>query len=299
MFHKNYIQIYKGKQFYKPPPNFIKKKSKVIIFDLDETLGSFSDLEILWSGIMEYNKNNNIDFQHDEEFFHRLFDLYPEFLRYGILNILEYLQYKKNMGDCDKVYLYTNNQLPKSWTKMIIHYLEKKQNCLGLFDELICAFKINKKIIEPKRTTNMKTYSDFIRCSLLSRNTELCFVDNTYFEKMKHEKVYYIQPKPYYHSLVTSDIIDRFISSSLHNFQNDEPNKIDYKDFLYLWFVNHNILNTTNKSVSEIERDLIVSQKMMYYIQEFFYLTTKKNKTQKIRPQIIGRFTKKNRELSS
>ena len=40
------IQIYKGKHYYK---SNLKHCPKVIAFDLDETLGSFVDLDILWN----------------------------------------------------------------------------------------------------------------------------------------------------------------------------------------------------------------------------------------------------------
>ena len=42
----SYISIYKGKEFHKKRKKRIKR---VVAFDLDETLGSFSDLYILWS----------------------------------------------------------------------------------------------------------------------------------------------------------------------------------------------------------------------------------------------------------
>jgi hypothetical protein len=56
---------------------------------------------------------------------------------------------------------------------MIIQYLENKQNVDGLFDDYICAFKINKQIIDPRRTTNNKTYNELIRCLLVPRKTEI------------------------------------------------------------------------------------------------------------------------------
>jgi hypothetical protein len=87
----------------------LKKKSKgitkLLLFDLDETLGSFSDLYILWKTLEKY-----IYIDNKLLFFHKLFDLYPEFLRHGILNILEFLYYKKQTGECSKIYIYTNNQ---------------------------------------------------------------------------------------------------------------------------------------------------------------------------------------------
>ena len=72
--------------------------NKVIIFDLDETLGSFSDMESLWSGIHNYikiqeNALNKIDI--NQNAFNQLMDIYPEFLRTGILEILSYFVNKK------------------------------------------------------------------------------------------------------------------------------------------------------------------------------------------------------------
>jgi hypothetical protein len=75
------------------------KPQKVITFDLDETLGSFGDLYILWDGLQMYIKNNtepnNEEENPNESMFYMLMDLYPEFLRYGILNILDFLYHKK------------------------------------------------------------------------------------------------------------------------------------------------------------------------------------------------------------
>jgi len=53
------IQIYKGKSFFASPSR--KRSTSVLAFDLDETLGSFLDLEVLWRWINSM-KNNNISF---------------------------------------------------------------------------------------------------------------------------------------------------------------------------------------------------------------------------------------------
>ena len=94
------IQIYKGNFF---SVHNYRKSPIVIAFDLDETLGSFTDLEILWKTILSFQKNKPIDFN-------KLLDLYPEFLRYGILLILEFIYNKKKKGLCDRVYIYTTDQ---------------------------------------------------------------------------------------------------------------------------------------------------------------------------------------------
>jgi hypothetical protein len=248
----------------------------VIVLDLDETIGSFGELFILW---------NNAISDKTQSQFNTLMDLYPEFLRYGILNIIDYLKYKKESGYYLKTYIYTNNVLPKYWVQMIVKYIECKQSCVGLFDKIIHGFN---KSFDCNRTTSNKTHSDFIRCSVLPRSTEICFIDDTYFERMERPAVYYIQPKQYYHSMKTSDIVERFSNSKFVTL----IDKLDVRDFLHQTFIKNGMLNTTGKSRAEVDMDILVSQKIMYYLKEFFIMATRKNKTRKVRQQ-LGRFTRK------
>ena len=129
------VQVYKGKRYYKKR---LKTNSRVVAFDLDETLGSFTDLEVLWSTLQDFT-NNHIPVN-----FNKLLDLYPEFLRYGILPILEYLLAKKQTGECSHLYIYTNNQCFIGWVDLISNYfnyaLKSKR---PVFNQIISAFKIN------------------------------------------------------------------------------------------------------------------------------------------------------------
>ena len=121
---------------------------KVIIFDLDETIGSFHEAAILWK-IIESELHAD---------FNTLMDLYPEFLRYGILQIIEFILNKKTMGKCDTLYLYTNNINSPVFPNLISEYLKYKLKIdYDIFDKLICAFKVNNKIIEHNRSTHNKT----------------------------------------------------------------------------------------------------------------------------------------------
>jgi hypothetical protein len=298
MLNKNLI-IYKGKSLVKSQYNKASNASKIIVLDLDETIGSFVDLDILWRGLIEYgNTNEYFIFQKTQENFNELLDLYPEFLRFGILNILDFLHYKKNKGECSKIYIYTNNRLPINWTNMIIQYLENKQNVDNLFDDIIYAFKVNNQIIDARRTTNNKTYNDFIHCVVVPKSAEICFIDNTYYSKMKNDKVYYIQPRPYYHKMKTYEIINRFVNSSFVKHNNSIMNNIiktECSDFLYSWFMKNNSLNTIVKSDIEVELDLAIYKKIMFHIQEFFYMISKKNKTMKSRSYNMASFTRKKR----
>ena len=55
----------------------------VMVFDLDETLGHFSQLYVFWSLLINYINNSN------ELIFFKLLDSFPKFLRPNILNILK------------------------------------------------------------------------------------------------------------------------------------------------------------------------------------------------------------------
>lgn len=263
------VQIYPGN--YSPSQSIAfhsKKNTKVLVFDLDETLGCFSDLITLWYVIaLKKNQQN----------FNKLLDLYPEFLRYGILTILEYLYHKKCIGQCYKLYLYTNNRFSPEIPRYIAKYFDYKlgihtdmENIMKthLFDQIIVAFKVGDRIIDSSRKTNNKTYGEFIRCTLLPKKTEICFIDDLYHSKMNHGKIYYIQPAGYFHNLSKEQIINRACAFM------PDIYKRDYLDFL---FYSHKCNNINT------ETHVIIAKKMMFHIKEFFYLTSNQTHTRKNR----------------
>jgi hypothetical protein len=264
------IEVYK-KGFVHTNQN--KKNNKVVIFDMDETLGSFIDLAALWDVIETYKLPFSKEYKSKQDSFNALMDLYPEFLRYGIANILEYLHFKKSRGDFIGVYIYTNNQVSKCWSKMITNYLEKINKVPGLFNQIIHSFKINKRIVELHRTTHEKTPGDFIRCSVLPRNTEMCFIDNANYKEMHHDKIYYIKPKPFFHGLKTEDIIQRLMYSHILKTKNDV--------LFTTYFLDKNLITNYKKSRYDIYEDTFVSRKILYHIQDFFLLTTRNKNTRK------------------
>lgn len=311
---QHYVQIYKGKLFKKiknshqVEPLHLEYQynktyfPKVIVFDLDETLGSFADMESLWSGINSYAKLSETAHKYSQSDFNRFMDLYPEFLRTGILEILSFVNSKKRAKECFRLYIYTNNQCAASWTNMISKYISSKiGSTTNIFDRNICAFKCGDKIIEPGRTTNDKTYTDFIQCTMLtntmsSRTIELCFIDNTFFDKMKHDKVYYIQPRSYYHGLSYKTIMDRFTNQTHDSITGLITESPGFLEFMYNWFLMKETKTFyKTKSQEEYDDDLIIQQKIMYNIREFFYMSTKNSYTKRIRGSSIGKYTKKNR----
>ena len=67
---------------------------KIVVFDLDETLGYFTQYGIFWDSLANYLKVKNKP-KLTQKDFDSILDLYPEFLRPNIINILIYLKSKK------------------------------------------------------------------------------------------------------------------------------------------------------------------------------------------------------------
>jgi len=282
------VEIYRGKFFenteYRTP-------KRVVALDFDETLGSFVDLELLWRTILLFT-NDQGPFT-----VHELLDLYPEFIRYGIISILEYIAGKKRSGECHRVYIYTNNQGASSWVLSITDYFNNRLKRKGnIFDQIIRAFKINNRRIEPNRTSHEKTSDDFINCTLLPRRTAICFLDDMNYEGMKKERIYYIKPMAYNHSLSTYEIINRFLYSRLGEtmFANETLMSLFKEDFITRCRGAKLFKPFPPIDRVDYKQDVLISQKIMYHIREFFLLSKKKNYTKK-RTRFTTRTTRKKR----
>ena len=148
------------------------KPNKIIVFDLDETLGCFTEISIFWNALENFYGLNLLN-----ESFYDIIDLFSDFLRPNILNILEYIKDKKINNECDKVMIYTNNQGPKSWVNMISTYFNNN----------------------------------------ISPNTEICFIDDQYHPLMNMDNVYYINVKPYYYSMPYEEMAEKYYNHQKDN----------------------------------------------------------------------------------
>lgn len=227
----------------------VRTNKRVIVFDLDETIGHFHHLHIIYKCLVKV-----LDRELTQDEFNQLLDLFPEFFRTGIMTIFEFLFEKKREHSLFKLYIYTNNQCSENWAKMIANYIQSEvSGDTPFFDKIIGAFKIKDKVIELKRTSNTKTYSDFVRCAMLPENTiETCFIDNTYYEKMCESKVYYILPKAYFHSLKKATMVQRVLSifpmESLRDLLNRE-------------------MKENNRT--SVGSEVAITKKIMYLVREF------------------------------
>lgn len=254
--------------------------SKIVVFDLDETLGYFMELGMFWDALKSYIKYKQLKITMDQSLFNDILDLYPEFLRPNITGILNYLKDKKEKNHCGKLMIYTNNQGPIEWAKYIIKYFENKIN-YKIFDQIIGAFKIQGKRVEVCRTTHMKTHKDLIKCTKIPEDTQICFLDDVYYPDMSNDKIYYINLKPYVHDLDFDDMISRLIKSDI--LRPEDPTSCNAFMLTFLKKFNYIYVGKTAETQ---QVDKILSKKILQHLQLFFKMKPtgtdtykKKNKT--------------------
>jgi len=240
---------------------------KIVVFDLDETLGYFTELGIFWDSLEYYIKTLKKDPLTQTDF-DVVLDLFPEFLRPNIINILNYLKTKKESSCCHKIMIYTNNTGPRTWANHIIEYFESKIGC-KIVDQVIAAFKINGKNVEICRTTHNKTHDDLIRCTKIPANAEICYLDDTFYPEMANDNIYYINIKPYYYDLQFDYLINKFIKSDIgKSLLSSEPH-IEFNDIM-----NKNIklyrYKCLDKDLKEYEIDKILGKQILNHLHEFF-----------------------------
>lgn len=245
----------------------------VIIFDLDETLGYFSEFSLLWNYLQSkaYNKDGAI---HKQLCFNDFFDKFPELLRPLIVDILKSLLRKQKTYHFE-IMLYTNNNGSKEWIQHIVHYLESIINMelkldKPLFFKIIYAFKINGKRIELKRTSCEKSYDDFLKTTSLPNTTQICFIDDTYFIHMDVKNVFYINVDPYVYHFSSKEFLSRITKSIFYKKYylniNEEEFRIFLKNRLHL-DKNPGDLKINTKIKREI--DVIDSKAIWKFLNEF------------------------------
>jgi hypothetical protein len=268
--------------------------SKIIVFDLDETLGYFTEFGMFWDTVVEYIINNSLNITINQKLFNDLLNLYPEFIRPNIIEILNYLKNKKQNSNCKKLLIYTNNQAPKEWANYIKNYFEENIN-YKLFDQIIGAFQINGKRVEICRTTNSKTRADLFKCTKITENSKICFIDDSYYPEMIEENIYYINIKPYIYDLPFNEIINRFINKNIikvhdiNQFKRFLLDKMEKFNYIY-----------NKKSKIEYNVDKALSKKILELLINFFNETNKiviKKDTKKTKIKNLNKTKKSKRNI--
>ena len=265
--------------------------TKIVVFDLDETLGYFVEFGMFFDALKNYLNTTKIKHHLDQSDFNEILDLYPEFLRPNIVDILKFLKNKKKTSCCSHIMIYTNNQGPKEWADHIKKYFETKVD-YKLFDQIISAFKVNGKRVEICRTTNYKTHKDFVRCTKIQSNAQICFLDDTYYPDMTNDNVYYINLKPYIYDISFDVMIRRFINSSwFSDIIGSESLHNNFYSFM-VDFLNRYHYSFVKKNYEDIQIDEILSKKVMQHLMIFF---EKSKNISTRRKRINNQKTKKNR----
>jgi hypothetical protein len=230
---------------------------KIVVFDLDETLGSFVELGIFWDAIEQYFPAMKTDAH-----FFQVLDLMPEFLRPHIIDIITYLIDQRTKQCVHKIMIYTNNQGPRTWVEMISKYFAYK---LGtpVFDQIIAAFKVQGRVIEPGRTTHDKTVQDLINCTQIPPQTEICFLDDQHHPLMEDERVFYINAKPYTYTLPFDEMVIRYY----RRFNPPLTEAVFVKRVTD--FMKRYRFEVKSKDADEQRVDEIVSLRLFQYLKEF------------------------------
>jgi hypothetical protein len=276
------VDVYIGRELQKGNGIYLHKS---FVFDLDETIGAFGDLYLLCKILNAITLElHNSSFMESFDTLYQLFELYPEFIRPGIEYILQYIYVKKREGICDGVYIYTNNQcIPESWTQYIISCVEKRSSVAGLINNIVLAFKINNKVVDPRRKTSSKTYTEFVKCVKIPNNSSICFIDNGIFKQMQNENVYYIQPPPYFHNMSMIHIITRLVDSNLGSIiaTNCKISRDELCEKMYNYsqeFGRYDNLRIDNTILIEKCYNIDISKKIMYYVREYLFYSQKKRR---------------------
>ncbi len=247
-----------------------KAQKKMIAFDLDETLGYFSEFGIFHDAIEQFTRSSLTLTQS-----FKLFELYEkEIVRPKMFSILRSIKEMKRKKIIHYILIYTNNQGGQSWTYMIKDYFESKLNRGKIFDKIICAYKIigrNEKICEECRTTHSKTYKDLVvNCCRFPKTTKVCFIDDQNHPSMKnHENVYYLRITPYVHSLTPQTFIERFLDSRLSGQIKKMKKETDFTDYVLRYFERVEYYKHIPKKKYSLKNDCEISLKLKELIEGF------------------------------
>lgn len=177
-----------------------------VVFDFDETLGCFSQFsEVVYMLEDVYGMRLSV------EDYVQLLQIFDRYIRPDIGNLLRGLYKRRNSSRGRmKIVIYTNNMGGRKWVRMVASALEKYFGLPKLFDHIIYAYKVQNRVVESRRTSHDKTYSDFLACTSYGRNTKLIFVDDVMHPNLwSHPNVSYVHLADYKWSYTSNEIRNR------------------------------------------------------------------------------------------
>jgi hypothetical protein len=194
---------------------------------------------------------------------------------------------RRNKKECQQLMIYTNNQGPPQWVKLISAYFTYKLG-VKVFDQIIAAFKVHGQVVEVGRSRHEKCVDDLIKCTQVPRNTEICFLDDQYHALMEHDNVFYITVKPYYFSLPFDEMAVTYYRAQAQAQQQILAQQGPFllgplPDFLAKMhaYTSRFKFDVLPKAAAEQEVDTIVSKKILSYLEEFFQKRPMRKRTQR------------------
>ena len=153
---------------------------------------------------------------------------------------------------------------------------------MGLY-QVISAFKVHGKQVEPGRTTHEKTHADFVRCTNIPEDTEICFIDDTMYPKMTHDNVYYIHLKPYVYDLPFTYMTQKFENTDIGR-KILARTRSSFAQFMIMETKKYNFVYK-RKTPEEYEIDKFLGKHTLAHLQ-FFFNEAPKPRTKKKQPKI-------------
>lgn len=201
---------------------------KILVFDLDETIGYFSQMYAIVNKFEEINriKLNSQEIIQLLEYFHKVF-------RPGIFTYIAYLVILKKKYKSLFV-LYTNTHLSDKWIMAIVKVINKHANSV-FFDKFITLKSIC-------RISVAKTLNDLVCCLRIS-NQEFNYMvlDNVYHHKLNTETCVYKIVKSFVYIYENKDVW-----IYLHTLKSIELSKQVQSNVLNNAFVSNSYLDILN-----------------------------------------------------
>jgi hypothetical protein len=231
---------------------------RVIVFDMDETLGHFVQLGGFWDAVEQaHGRLLNLDH------FIEVMELYPEYVRPGMAQLLGQLVEARAAGIISGIAMYTNNQGPEAWARGIAAYFDKQVG-VPVFDMIIPAYMARGERVASCRTSHEKSPSDFLRCTGMPPQTHICFVDDQYHRPMTGNGIYYIRAPEHVATLMPHELAGRYLRKYGHRLDRDFQIRLGEA------LLNHGAMSEQTPKIAE-QRD--TSGWMRAHISRFLAMT--------------------------
>lgn len=219
-------------------------ENKLVVFDMDETLGYFSQLYVMWISLIKLSSTKLSIFD-----FFKLSDIYIFYYHPTIFKILKFLK-ENNI----ETIIYTNNQALYWWPKLVALYLNyktngehSKDNKDNIFNIVIGSYKLQNKINDHRRTSMMKKYADLKNIMNLKDDTKILFIDDQEHPEMRHPKIDYFKVPEYIIMLPPERIVNIFLHNEFGKkfIHKNNISIFFFIKYMFIAFKNYNLLTNS------------------------------------------------------